>query len=725
MPDIWGGLAAMLVALPSAIAFGVLVFSSIAPELAGQGALTGMLGAAAMGLVAPLAGRTPGLISAPCAPAAAVLSGLALGLVQTGLEPARIIGLLGLTTLLAAILQLTYGALKGGRLIKYIPYPVVSGYLSGVGIIIVIGQLPKFFGLPAGDAHLAALLAPGDWQWPAIVVGSVTAACMLGGPLLTRKAPPAILGLGGGIVCYLLLSFFLPALQQLDGNGLVIGPIRLSGSFTGNILERFSLLGSISVNDLELVAYSALALSVLLSIDTLKTCVVLDALTRNRHNSNRELLGQGIANLVTFITGGMSGAGTMGPTLVNVTSGGRSMKSGMAEGISVLLVILLLSPLVAWVPISALAAVLLVVAFRMIDWQSFRLLMHRETRFDFAVIATVVLVAETVGLIAASGTGIGLAILLFIRDQIRSSVLRRCSSLETASSKTRRLEDARELLRTNGSLGGIYELQGNLFFGTTDQLFTELEPDLATRKWALFDLRRGQTLDYTAAHLFTQMHQRLKEKGGGILFCGFPSSKPEHQDIETYLARLGLIRDESSGIRIFEMRDEALEWMENAILAEAGWVGKTDESTLDLQDMELLSGMSQENISKLRACVSSAVVENGKSVFHYGDRGDEMYFISRGQVVILLPLPGGKRHHLATFGQGDFFGEMAFLDGESRSADAVARGSCIMFVLTRKDFDRCVTNQPELGAELFARLSSVSAKRLRKADSELRILEDH
>ena len=101
-----------------------------------------------------------------------------------------------------------------------------------------------------------------------------------------------------------------------------------------------------------------------------------------------------------------------------------------------------------------------------------------------------------------------------------------------------------------------------------------------------------------------------------------------------------------------------------------------------------------------------------------------MHFISRGQVVILLPLPGGKRHHLATFGQGDFFGEMAFLDGESRSADAVARGSCIMFVLTRKDFDRCVTNQPELGAELFARLSSVSAKRLRKADSELRILED-
>jgi SulP family sulfate permease len=210
MPDIWGGLAAMLVALPSAIAFGVLVFSSISPDLAGQGALTGMLGAAAMGLVAPMAGRTPGLISAPCAPAAAVLSGLALGLVQTGLEPIRIIALLGLTTLLAAILQLTYGALKGGRLIKYIPYPVVSGYLSGVGIIIVIGQLPKFLGLPAGSAHLSGLITFTEWQWPAIVVGTVTAACMLGGPRFTRKAPPAILGLGGELPAMSCCHCFCP-----------------------------------------------------------------------------------------------------------------------------------------------------------------------------------------------------------------------------------------------------------------------------------------------------------------------------------------------------------------------------------------------------------------------------------------------------------------------------------------------------------------------------------
>lgn len=547
---------------------------------------------------------------------------------------------------------------------------------------------------------------------------------MLGAPYLTRKVPAAIMGLAGGIGCYGFMSLFLPELRVLQGNSLVIGPVELTGSFLGNMGERFSLLTCISAADIALVAYSALALSVLLSIDTLKTCVVLDALTRNRHNSNRELLGQGVANLATFFCEGMSGAGTMGPTLVNITSGGRTLKSGIAEGILVVLVILLLSPLVPWVPISALAAVLLVVAFRMIDWQSFRLLMHRETRFDFAVIAIVVLVAETVGLIAASGTGIGLAILLFIRDQIRSSVLRRSTTLKTASSKTRRLDQARDILGTHGDEAGIYELQGNLFFGTTDQLFMELESDLTHRLWALFDLRRVQTLDFTAAHLFTQMHNRLQEKGGGILFCGFPSGKPEHQDIQTYLSRLGLIGDKQSGIRIFEMRDEALEWMENTILDAHGWHASAEESILALQDMELFKGLSPQVFAALGTCITTRTLDAGEAVFRYADNGDEMYFIRSGQVYILLPLPGGKRHHLATFGQGDFFGEMAFLDGEARSADAVARNTCELFVLTRRDFDNCVSRQAELGAQIFAQLAKVNAKRLRQADSELKTLDD-
>ena len=262
------------------------------------------------------------------------------------------------------------------------------------------------------------------------------------------------------------------------------------------------------------IVVPALTLSVLLSIDTLKTCVVLDVLTRNRHNSNRELIGQGIGNTAAFLAGGIPGAGTMGPTLVNVTSGGRTPRSGAIEGGFVLLALLVIGPLIAWLPIGALAGILLSIAWRMVDKNMFRLLRYPAGRFDFGVIAAVVLVAVLVDLIAASGAGVLLAILLFIRAQMQGAVIRRKHYLNEVSSKTRRSAAEREVLDGHGREGVLCELQGDLFFGTTDKLFTLLEPDLRTARYLLLDLRRVQSLDYTAAHLLEQIQVQLEEKGG-------------------------------------------------------------------------------------------------------------------------------------------------------------------------------------------------------------------
>lgn len=722
--DAWGGLAAMLVALPSSIAFGVLVYSAIDPGLAGQGALFGMLGAAALGLVAPVFGRTPALITAPCAPSAAILAGLAAQLVSGGVDPVRIPGLLILTALVSAVLQVIYGVIRGGRFIKYIPYPVVSGYLSGVGLIIALGQLPKLLGLPKGIDLLHGLAAPGTWVWPGVIVGIATILAMIFAPRLTKKIPAAILGLFAGIATYFLMGAFVPEMLTVQDNPLVIGVVKAQGSFLDSVSAQFRNLLSIQAADLRLIGYSALALSALLSIDTLKTCVVLDALTRGRHNSNRELIGQGIGNLAAFAAGGMPGAGTMGPTLVNVTSGGKTHWSGSIEGVFVVLAILALSPLIAWVPIGALAGILLVVAFRMFDWHAFQLLRFRETQFDFAVIAAVVIVAETVGLIAASATGVGLAILLFIRDQIRGSVLRRRATLKETSSKTHRLQPERAILTEQGDLAAVFDLQGNLFFGTTDQLFTEVEPDLRQRKWLMLDMRRVQSMDFTAAHLFRQMHDRLVERGGGLLFCGMPSSLPQRQDIHRYLTQVGLVGIERTGILVFETRDEGLEWMENRILEAAGWTSGEEQQPLDLREIELLEDMEDAAVDALRECVQGRTVSAGNKVFARGDTGDEVFLIRNGVVRILLPLHGGKRHHLATFGRGDFFGEMAFLDKGARSADAVAKTDCELYVFSRQRFNEHSRADAVLGVRVFARLARAVSLRLRQADAELRTIED-
>lgn len=714
----------MLVALPSAIAFGVLVYSSINPEFAGEGALVGMIGAAALGITAPLVGRTPALITAPCAPAAAILSGLAITLVDSGMDISRIPGLLALTALLSSAFQITYGLIKGGRLIKYIPYPVVSGYLSGVGLIIAISQMPKLLGTPDGVGLQHSLVSIHDWQWPGIIVGLVTICVMVLAPRVTKKVPAAILGLIAGISMYFILGIFIPGMMELTENRLIIGPIQSSASFTETVSGRFSSIVRINMDDLAMVIYSAMALSVLLSIDTLKTCVVLDALTKNRHNSNRELFGQGIANLASFVTGGMAGAGTMGPTLVNVTSGGRKPASGIAEGIMVILAILILFPLIAWVPIAALAGIMLVVAFNMFEWNAFRLLKHKETRLDFAVIAAVVIVAETLGLIQASATGVGLAIFLFIRDQIRGSVLRRKFTLCEISSKTHRLESERDILKIHGNDAAVVDLQGNLFFGTTDQLFTELEDDLKNRKWLLFDLRRVQSLDYTAAHLFSLMEERLKDREGDLLFCGLPSSLNSRQDLYKYMKRVGLISESGIGIRIFETRDSAIEWMENHILEENGCTITSVEQALNIEDIELLRQLDEDTIDGLRVCIKDMSVKPGEKIFHQGDEGDEIYLLRRGVIRILLPLRGGKYHHLATFNRGDYFGEMAFLDKGTRSADAEAKTECELFVLSRAEFNKQVYKNPVMGVQVFARLALAVSLRLRQTDIELRGNED-
>ena len=725
--EVWGGLAAMLVALPSSVAFGVLTYTALGPMYVGEGAMAGLIGAAALGILAPIVGRTPGLISAPCAPAAAVLGGLTVALLSEKLHgnisPATIPVLLGLTALLAGGLQVCYGIIGGGRLIKFIPYPVVSGYLSGVGVLIALGQIPKLFGFPKGTPLLSGLFSPGLWQWQGLVVGLVTMAIMRGAPRITRKAPAPILGLLGGIAAYFCLASFFPAMLQLQQNPLIIGEIGAAGAWREGIVRHVTAFLSLDPALIRAILVPAVTLSLLLSIDTLKTSVVLGVLTGNRHNSDRELIGQGFGNAAASLMGGMPGAGTLGPTLVNITSGGQTVRSGVVEGASLLLAVLVLSRVVAWMPIGALAGILLLVAWQMFDKSMFRLLRHSAGRLDFAVIAVVILVAVFVDLVAASGVGVVLAILLFIRDQIRGSVIRRKRYLNQVSSKTCRLPAERAILKNHGDQGVLCELQGNLFFGTTDQLFSELEPDLKTKRFVLLDMRRVHSMDYTAAHLFELMQERLAARDGCLLFSGMPSGLLEQQNFERYLAQLGIVR-KGSGIQIFEIQDGALEWIEERIIESAGFIRRDPGIRLDIKDMELLRGFDEKTRGSLLACMRELSVPMGEKVFSRGEQADEIFFVRRGSVRILLPLEGGQHHHLATIGPGDFFGELSFLDHGIRSADVIAKEATDLYAISRNDFEAQVKVDATFGLQVFARLAIAIAERLREADTELQALEE-
>lgn len=721
--DLWGGFAAMLVAFPSAIAYGVVVFSAASPSLAGLGAFAGIIGAAILGIVAPLVGRNGGFVTTPCAPAAAVLSGMAAELASGGrLTTSELVGLIALTATVSAALQIVYGMVHAGQLIKFIPYQVGTGYLSGVAVIIATAQLPQLLGVPAGMHVAAALVSPQQWRWPGIAVGVTTIAVMVLAPKVSKRVPAIIIAMAAGVAVYFGIALFLPGLRHVAGNPLVVGPLRATGSFLQDAVSCISSVRTMTFADMLLIGAPAVTLSILLSIDTLKTGVIVDAMTRTRHNSDRELIAQGVANMASSLAGGMSGSAAVGPTLVNVTSGGRTPWSGAIEGALVLIAFLALGSLMAWIPIAALAGILLVIAWKMFDFSIFRLLFLPSTRLDFLVIVTVIVVAEAVGLIQATVAGVFLAVFLFVRNQIHSSVIAREGDLSTVRSNRLRSAEEAALLKEHGHEALFVQLKDDLFFGTADKLFNDLQPDLDSRRFILFDFRRVQSMDFTAAHLFQQMQEWMHKEGGQVLFCGMPSRVASRQDIERYISQLGLLG--ASRILLFESRDDAVEWMEDRVLERAGWQAHESDAPLSLDEIPILEGLDAEAVAALRQHVREVSVSEHGRIFGIGDRGDELFFIRRGRVHIYLPLPGGKMHHLATFGRGEFFGEMAFLDRASRSADAVAARPTDLYVMSRADFDALAARDQRLATLVFERLANGIAQRLRVANTELQILED-
>jgi len=719
--DLWGGLAAMFVTLPSAIAFGVTIFAPLGGTYAAYGALAGILGTTAVGIVAASFGGTNRLISAPCAPAAAVLAAFAIELSQQGISAESAVLSLTLTALVCGILQLLFGTIGLGRLIKYMPYPVVSGYLSGVGLTIIVSQIPKFLGAPKGINFWDALGSPSMWHCQGIFVGAVTMAVMVAAPAVIKAVPAAILGLASGIIAYMGLCFAYPSLCLLEGNTLVIGPLAGSGaSLSDTIFGHWKAFGGMNITAIGNLLVPAVTLAVLLSIDTLKTCIVLDTLTRSRHNSNKELIGQGLGNLTSSLIGGMPGAGTMGATLVNISSGARTRLSGIIEGSLALVVFLILGKLIAWVPIAALSGILIVIGFRMLDRHSLLLLKSRSTILDFFVIVAVVIVALTVSLIAASGAGIALAIGLFIREQIHGSIVRSKTYGNQNFSKQIRLPEEMAILEKHGDRSVVFELQGSLFFGTTDQLYTALEPELKTRSYIILDMRRVQSVDVTAAHMLQQVEDMLAENKAFLILSQLPENVSGGHDLRQYFDQLGQARQESCA-KTFDELDNAMEWVENRIIEEAR-LERIQEKPLELREIDLFKNRKEKALAALESCMEMRSHKAGEKIFSIGETGDEIFLIRSGTVRIVLPLGGKQSHHLATFGRGDFFGEMAFLDKAPRSADAMAFTDTDLFVLSRSRFDTLADEHKKIAINLIEGIARVLAIRLRYANTELRTL---
>ena len=710
----------MLFSLPSAIAYGLIIYAPLGRDYCAMAAIGGITGTVAIGLVNSLFGSTRGLISTPVAPVAAVLSVFVAEMARSGLVPLSIIPVyITLVSLFTGLLQVAIGNLGGGNFIKYIPYPVVTGYLWGVSLSIISKQLPRIMGVPKEVTLWDALFHTGQWRWESLAIGLATVLALIYAPRFLRRVPPILVALIAGILVYFAVALINPLLLTAN-NPFVVGRIAAStNDLIINVTQRWALFGQIAFNReiLRLVAVAVVSLSVLLCITTLHVCVVMDTVTFSRHDGRRELTVQGIANMVSAMFCGIPGAGALNASILNHKSGARSRLAGITVGISALLVLVLFGKLVAWLPMSALAAILVVTSVRLIDLKNFSLLRNRATILDFLVLMAVVISSICFSLIVAAAVGTGLAIFLFFRQQMQSSVIRSLARGNEVFSKKLRQAKELALLEEKGRDTIIVEIQGHLFFGTADQLVQKLYPYLRGCHYAVIDMRRIQSVDFTAARMLRQVLEKLKSSGGRMVLSSMPINLPTGQNIRQYLGRLGL--EENLWLRHFGDLDSAMEWVEDELLAGASLTTVGAEQITSFVGLELFEGMTHQAVDALQQKAIIRDYEEGQTVFTTGEISDEIYIVRSGIVKIMLPLNEGK-HHLVTVGRGGIFGEMAFLDHVKRSADALTASPVSLFILSKQNFLAVAEAYPDISGKFFEHLALLIATRLRQSNAEFK-----
>ena len=702
--DFSGGLAAAAVLLPQAMAFGVALYAP-AGLSAADGAYAGLLGTALICLASGLIGGTRGLISAPTGPTLVLLGGALVALTETGLGSGALFLALAIVMILTGVFQLLIGLSGGGRLIKYIPYPVVSGFMLGSALLMINSQL---------DTISASEVIAGwvQWWWLPAAAAIVTIASAVGAGRLLAWLPGPVAGLFAGTVAFHLVAVL---------RGVPLPDVWMIGALPGMRAPSFDLSGLSATLPWNVIVPAALALSVLASLDTLLTAVVADVTTGARHDAGRELVGQGLGQIAAGVCGGMAGAGTTAATVVAAKSGGRRW-AAFAAGICFVLLLSIGGGVGTLLPVPVLAGIICYVAIDMVDRDLFRWVRDRQTRVDAGIAVVVAMITVFYDLMIAVGVGIGIAIFLFIRSEIKSPVVHRRSTGRQSRSTRHRNERESALLDAHGDRIVFFELRGNLFFATADRLFEEMLDDLDEPKWLIVHLRRVGQIDLTAIRFFQQTANRIAAHDGQLLFCNLHERFGIGAEMSTALSRIAAAG--GANVLTFNGKDEALEYAEDALLRALDCEPTRSDDAVALEDNDLCRRLDSEDVRTLRSAVIERSLEPGERLFAAGEGGAEMYIVLRGEVDIRLPTTSHHHKRLASCGPGSFFGELSMLKPGPRAADAVAMRRTEVLVLDGSGLAQLQDAHPATAARLLRALCEIEVTQLRWSSNELQRLSE-
>jgi len=533
--DFFGGLTAGVVALPLALAFGVQ---------SGMGAIAGLYGAIAIGMIAAWFGGTDTQISGPTGPMTVVSAVVIATAIDTAGSLESAMGTIIAIFLLAGVFQILLGVFKIGQYIRYIPYPVVSGFMSGIGVIIIVLQIFPTLGHPSPKKIVDIFSGVGDIL-PLIDVEAVsltlaTIVTIYVFPRITKLIPSALVAL-----------IVLTTVSTLMGlNVTIIGDIP-----AGLPELKIDTLSSVDWGHLDVIFVPAMTLAALGTIDSLLTSIVADNMTKTQHNSNKELVGQGLGNMAAAVIGGIPGAGATMRTVVNINSGGKTKISGVIHSVALLLVLLGAGAYARLIPLPVLAGILITVGVGIIDYKGLKHI-AKVPKTDAVIMFIVVTMAVFVDLLQAVAVGMVLASILFMKKM--SDLTEEKFNVASVAHFSREEEWKDEINLPEDIYNKIFikHFDGPIFFGFAAR-FQEMTRNLPEVTVVIMRMSLVPYIDQSGIYAIDDAVMELQKKGVLVLMTGLQDQP------KAMLQNLGLIPQLIPDEYLFNNFEEAIKALEN------------------------------------------------------------------------------------------------------------------------------------------------------------------
>ncbi|MDD7177769.1 MAG: sulfate permease [Lachnospiraceae bacterium] len=485
--DIISGIIVAIIALPLSIALAIA--SGVTPEC-------GLYTAIIAGFFISFFGGSRVQIGGPTAAFVVIIYGIVTDFGLDGLIVA---------TILAGIILIIMGICHFGALIKYIPYTITTGFTCGIGVSLFVGQIKDFLGLDMGAvpseflekiSAYAAHITTTDLT--TVLIGVLALAILIFFPKLTDKIPASLVAI--------VVTTLVVKLADL--------PVNTIGSVYGELSSKLPMptLPAVNIKMIRELITPAFTIALLAGIESLLSCVVSDGMIGDRHNSNAELIGQGLGNIFSGLFGGIPATGAIARTAANVKNGGRTPIAGIVHSITLLLILLILMPTAALIPMTTLAAVLLVVAWNMCDWKAFAHLLKKAPKSDIIVLVGTFLLTVIFDLVVAIEVGIVVSALLFMKRMAEVSDVKSWKYIEQPDVT----EGEAETLLALPKEIRVYEISGPMFFAAADQLAY-----IDTKKYTRFliiRMRSVPAIDASAMRALNELADRTAKKKIRLIF---------------------------------------------------------------------------------------------------------------------------------------------------------------------------------------------------------------